>query len=378
MIKVCHIADHLTGKADGIFTQLYLQFKFSDKNLFENHLVLPYRIENLEIFKILDVRIIIFPNLSAKFPIKAFFQIINYIRKNKIDVLHIHFLKPYALVGILNTFLRRGCLYNYHGLSFDNLFNTKFESRIYKIINFYINMVKSCDLIITPSNESKLKLLNEKRFRIPIESYYLGMDLNLINDSTNKITQEFFEDIKKDNLIVGTIARIDIAKRIDNALIIFKTINKYYPHTILVILGDGDKTDEMKLIIEKMGLEKKVYLMGYIPNARLYIRYFDIFLLTSDYEGFPIVIWESMASGVPIVSSDVGGIKEIIENENCGYTYPVNNLTQAEKLILDLISDEPKRIELGRNGLNAITNKYSPGNFICKIQNIYKILASHN
>src|SRR3989339_1240862 len=337
MIRVCHIADHMTGKADGIYTQLLMQFRFMDTNRFEQHLILSHPIENIEIYKELGVKIKLLPKLKSKIPLIAFLQTVFFIKKNKIDVLHVHFLKPYIIIGIANLFLRKGAIYNYHGLSFDNLFNSRTESMIYKIFNRFINFVKSYNLIIAPSEESKRRLLVEKRFCIPIESYYVGMDVNILSGRLDSKLEVFFEDLKKDNLIIGMVARIDIAKRIDNAVKIFVELLKEYPGIKLVILGDGNKTDDVLRVIDQMGVSEKVYLLGYVPNARNYIKYFDIFLLTSDYEGFPIAIWEAMLSGVPVVSSDVGGIKEIIDRENCGYTYPVQNLQVAKDSLLELI-----------------------------------------
>jgi glycosyltransferase involved in cell wall biosynthesis len=368
----------LTGKADGIFTQLTLQFRFSDKKRFEHHLIIAYPIENLAVIEDLGIKYKILPNLKSKFPIIAFFQIISYVKKNRINVLHTHFLKPFVLIGILNLFMRKGCLYNYHGLSFDNLFNNKIETAIYKFFNFYINLVKSYDLIIVPSEESKRRLQNENRFRIPIESYYVGMDINLLSEDLNTKLKQFFENLKNEYLIIGIVARIDIAKRIDNALRIYGELLKYTSKTTLVILGDGDQTDEIKFLMNKMGLTSKVHLLGFVPNARSYIKFFDIFLLTSDYEGFPISIWEAMASGIPIVSSDVGGVKEILENENCGYTYQVRNLNDATKRLLELVEDKSKRIHLGKNGFNAIREKYRTERFIDKMDKIYENLAYHN
>ena len=71
-----------------------------------------------------------------------------------------------------------------------------------------------------------------------------------------------------------------------------------------------------------MNLNQNVKMLGYIPNAKLYIKYFDLLLFTSDWEGLPLSVWEAMAAKVPIVSTDVGGVKEILEKEKCGLTYP--------------------------------------------------------
>lgn len=74
-------------------------------------------------------------------------------------------------------------------------------------------------------------------------------------------------------------------------------------------------------------LPKNVFCLGNIPNAGIYNKEIDLFMLASDYEGLPMVILEAMSFGKPVVASQVGGISEVIENGVNGYT--VDNTAKA-------------------------------------------------
>lgn len=127
----------------------------------------------------------------------------------------------------------------------------------------------------------------------------------------------------------------------------------------------------MKNLSIKYDIDKQCKFYGYVENASLYVEYFDLLLLTSDWEGFPISVWEAMSKGIPILSSDVGGIKEVVESENCGIVYTKNDLHSATQIILDLIR-KPKTLKtLGSNGKVAINNKYSLENFTKSIEKFY-------
>ena len=115
----------------------------------------------------------------------------------------------------------------------------------------------------------------------------------------------------------------------------------------------------MKHKVEVMNLTENISMMGYVPNVKLYIKYFDLLLFTSDWEGLPLSIWEAMAVKVPVVSTDVGGIKEILESEDCGIIYPRGDIDKGVKAIMELLLDSKRRETMGENGYNAIKSKYN-------------------
>ena len=120
----------------------------------------------------------------------------------------------------------------------------------------------------------------------------------------------------------------------------------------------------------------RLQFWGYVEGAKNYINYFDTLLLTSDWEGFPLTIWEAMAAGIPIISTDVGGIKEILEKEKCGLIYPKGDSDRAIRSIIELMDNNSYRMKLGENGKKAIETKYNRDQFISFFDALYSNLLS--
>jgi len=142
-----------------------------------------------------------------------------------------------------------------------------------------------------------------------------------------------------------------------------------------MIFGDGDTKEDLIKYVSELGLKSKVFFFDFVQNVSSYFSLFDILLFTSDWEGMPLTVWEAMANKLPIVAPDVGGFKEILEENNCGLVFKPDDLGDAEIKLWKLIEDESLRKKLGENGFRVIKEKYNSNNFIRQIENIYLNLS---
>jgi glycosyltransferase involved in cell wall biosynthesis len=133
------------------------------------------------------------------------------------------------------------------------------------------------------------------------------------------IARKFFEEkIKidlKDKFLIGSIGRLDYQKNYEFLIKVFPEILKIKLNTILIIVGDGSERKKLENLIEKKKLKEKVFLIGELKDASKYIKAFDLFVLPSRYEGLSITLIEALFAQIPILASDVGGNKEIIDEE---------------------------------------------------------------
>lgn len=113
----------------------------------------------------------------------------------------------------------------------------------------------------------------------------------------------------------------------------------------LTILGDGPLKDELSSYVKESGLDEIVTLTGKVDNLEEYFALADIFALCSIYEGVPLVILEAMAASLPIISTDVGGIKDVLGDG--GLFIPSGDKYAYKENLRALIHDEAMRAELG-------------------------------
>ena len=116
-----------------------------------------------------------------------------------------------------------------------------------------------------------------------------------------------------DAWVIGNVGRLHPDK--DQATLIrgFAAALPGLPeHSLLVIMGTGRLESQLKELVRELGLDEKVRFLGQIKDGKRYFKAFDVFALTSDHEPFGMVLLEAMAAGVPLVSSDCGGAREIV------------------------------------------------------------------
>lgn len=173
----------------------------------------------------------------------------------------------------------------------------------------------------------------------------------------------FYQKIKKRNNILNFIFIGRLAKEKNLELLIksFSEINQKYPKIFLTIIGNGPEKNKIKQMIANLNLHKNAKLTGFLPKEKIKqeLQNNDCLLLTSHYEGWPAVIMEAGAAGVPIISSNVGGINKIIKNQTNGLLFESNNLNQLIKQIDYLINNPNKAYEFAKNNQEYIIKKFS-------------------
>jgi len=122
----------------------------------------------------------------------------------------------------------------------------------------------------------------------------------------------------KKKIVIGTIAEVHPNKGLTYLIDAMANVCASHPNTISVIVGDGDLLSSINMQIRAAGLDGKVFLAGYMSEAFQYLKAFNAFILPSVKEGLPYVILEAGYASLPVISTTVGGIPEIIEDMKSG------------------------------------------------------------
>ena len=160
--------------------------------------------------------------------------------------------------------------------------------------------------------------------------------------------------VSQTDFIIGTIANFYPTKGLEYLIEAVKLLKNYK----LIIIGDGQLRENLELRIKDYGLKKEVMLLGQIPEARKFMKAFDIFVLPSVKEGFPWVILEAMAAKVPVIATSVGVVPEIIENGKNGIIVEPKNPQQIAEAIKYLMENERVRQGLPINAHQTVLFKF--------------------
>ena len=126
----------------------------------------------------------------------------------------------------------------------------------------------------------------------------------------------------------------------------------------LLIVGDGVLREQLQNKINVLGLQNDVLLIGKVANVSKYLQESDVYVITSKYEGLPLSMLEAISSGLPIISSNVGGIKDVITEGLNGYLYDLNlGKDEIVKKLLYLYNNKDIMSDIRNNNI-LLSKKY--------------------
>lgn len=235
-----------------------------------------------------------------------------------------------------------------------------YSARYYKNIKKALSKMDICVAV-----SDQVATAYKKRYNIENIEVIANIidDYEIIQKSQLPVSVPF--DNKQLNFI--SVGRLDYSKNYLMLLNIAKhLINNGYNFKIYII-GDGDEKSLLEKSIINLNMEKNFILLGRKDNPYPYIKYSDLFLLSSRYEGLPTVIIESLILHVPCISTEVAGIRQILNNS---FGVITRNDENDFYLNLKKLLDNPKQITEMKNNLSNY--KYDNDNIIKKIENILK------
>lgn len=287
------------------------------------------------------------------------------------DIVHVNSSKAGGIAGIvvrkyqMFAFKKIKLIFTAHGWAFNEdrprwqIFLIKLSSKITCLLYDKIICVSDYDKKMAIEN----KIAKEKKL-ITIHNGIDTRNLSFLEKGQAQIRLIN----KRSNFLIGTIAEWTKNKGILYLLEAAKNIKD----ADFVLIGSGENPD--KKIVERFIKEnnlKNIHLHEFIPDAVSYLKAFDIFVLTSIKEGLPYTILEAMLSGIPVMSTNVGGIPEIINNNINGILIEPKNSQQLTEKIIYLKKNRRIVQNLVRKAQEKIIREFNLEQMIEKVKDIY-------
>jgi len=183
--------------------------------------------------------------------------------------------------------------------------------------------------------------------------------------------------IPRKGIIITYAGRLVSYKGLPLLLRVAEVIQSEFDHVGFVLIGSGgfdmhNCEDELKKFVKAKGLEESIYFAGEVDNVHEYLQASDIFVLPSEEDAFPLALVEAMACGLPVISTPVGGIKEIITDRQNGLLVQARDFQQLYQVISGLIRDPTLSASLGTAAVQTVQERYSAGIIVQKHRELFR------
>lgn len=291
------------------------------------------------------------------------FAIVKYVRVHKIQLMHAHL--PWAgivarLVGVISGL---PVLYTEHNKQERYHFITRFFNlATMNLLKFVVAVSSDVEKSIfkyKPSLKTQVKTIlngvNTDRFRKGALNGGIKKALNIPSDSP----------------VIGTVAVFRFQKRLDVWLAVAAAIFEKHPEVHFIIVGDGPLKSELYKKSKLLGIDHVVHFTGLQTEVRPYLNAMDIYMMTSVFEGLPIALLEAMSMSLAVISTDAGGIKEVIRHEQdgllCSVEHPELLVHYADRLLIN----KSESIRLGEAARQRVKHNFSLDAMVRQMETLY-------
>lgn len=327
-----------------------------------------------------DVKVYLIPTLKCQIgPLRDLRTIVSLYRlfkKERFDIVHTHSSKAGILGRWAAKFSRVPIIvHTIHGFAF-------YDSQNWFIKNFYILLEKMTaritDRLIAVSNQ-----LIQKGLRTGIGSrgkyslIHCGINKgDFLCSDLDKAKGKGEFNLDLDTKVVGMVACLKPQKSPFDYIEAAAQVVKVLPKTKFLLVGDGILRHKVERSIGRFGLREEVILTGWRRDISSILAIMDIFVLSSLWEGLPLVLLEAMASAKPIVATGVDGIKEVVRDGINGFLVPPGESERLAQRIITLLENGDLARRMGEKGRRFLDSSFGIGRMVDRIGNLYEKLAS--
>lgn len=352
-MKILHITNALSS--GGVTTLLLEILPFLAK---EHKVSLLLLGENTEKYllddKLKDIKVT-FLNQKSFYSIKNIFKIRKIIKEN--DITHTHLFPTQYVVFLATLFLNKKIITTEH-----SNWNKRRKYFIFKVIEKIV--YKKYSKIIAVSEEAKRNLIDWIGMEEKIITIPNGIELEEYKNGKN-IRNELWS-LKENEKLICMIARFSKQKDQKTLINAMKLLSDEIK---CLFIGVGETLGEMKKYVKANNLENKIKFLGYRDDVKDVLKSVDLNILSTNYEGLPLIVLETLATGTLMLGSDIEGINSILKYNNL--LFEKGNEIELAQKIENLLYDKTL-IKNSKEKIDKIIKEYSSKEMLEKYREIYE------
>jgi glycosyltransferase involved in cell wall biosynthesis len=303
--------------------------------------------------------------IRGKIDIKAILLLRTILKNKNIHIIHTHDYKADLYGYFASRKLNISIVSTMHGW----IFNNKIDKLYYNIDKLFLKHFKLITCVSNPLIEMMISdgIPSSKLVYIPnsVDNIYLN------KHSKSKHLHNIF-NLSESIPIIGCIGRLRKEKGQICLLKAFNSIKEKCNNCHIVFVGDGPDKDYLEQYAVSNNIQNRIHFVNYQTNIINIYSEIDLLVLPSFTEGLPLVVLEAMAMGIPVIATNVGGVKDLVHENLTGQLIDSGNIHQMASAILRYFDNQEYFQTLAYEAKELINRYYSNNSIIHKYQSLYK------
>ena len=296
-------------------------------------------------------------------------KLVDMVKLHKIELLHVHYAIPHAYAGYMAKKMLKEegidlpMVTTLHGTDITLVGNHPFYKTA---VTFSINKSDFVTSVSQSLKDETNKLFNIKNDIVVIPNFIE------LNKTTKLENIKCYRSViaKENERIVTHISNFRKVKRIPDIIKIFYKIQAIMPAKLMMV-GDGPEKEKAEIMCEELGISNKVIFFGNSNEIDKILSYSDLFLLPSQSESFGLAALEAMASGVPVISSNSGGLPEVNFDGISGYLSNVGDIDEMAANAIKILENDQNLEKFKSNALE-VAKKFDIKNILPIYEELYE------
>lgn len=275
-------------------------------------------------------------------------KLVDVAKNEKLDLLHVHYAIPHASAAYMaRQILKSQGIYlpfitTLHGTDITLLGK---DDSYEPVITFAINQSDAVTAVSESLKKDTIKYFRVNREILVIPNFICPDEFQIPGNANLK--KELAPGGEK---ILMHISNFRKVKRVEDTVRVFEKVRKVIPSK-LILIGDGPERHKVENLCRQLGTCDDIKFLGKVKSTETILSAADLFLLTSETESFGLAALEAMASGVPVISTNNGGLPEVNKHEFSGYLSNVGDVEDMAKNAIHLLEDEKILVQFKKNAL---------------------------
>ena len=288
-------------------------------------------------------------------------QLASHLRADKVQLVHTHHLCQLLYAGIAGRLAGARVIHTEHDC---HSISRRRSQRLFRFLSVVADFVTGVSEEVTAFLRERIRIPTGKLKTIPN-----GVDLVRFQ-SAHPANRSLF-GWNEEDVIIGCVARLALVKGHRVLLEAFRRVRSRVPHVRLLLIGDGNERGGLLSMVEELDLSTSVLFLGMRDDIPELLGTCDLVASASIKEGLPISILEAMAAGKPVVATQVGGVAEVVKDNQTGLLVPAGNAELLAHALEVLALDPSRRRRLGAQAYEFVRDHHDFGRTVENYESLY-------